>query len=140
MTIRTIIFLLVLTMPIIATEELDGTFIWTQIELPATDTAEAHAAVAFEYFFRYGSYGVPDNVEVLGVELVDGRLTVDVSEDIANYGGSAFERALAAQLIKIAQELPKTDSFTLLIEGEARPLAQGTEIVAYDLRGAGLHR
>ena len=129
MTIRVVIFLLVLSLPIIITEDLDGNFYWTRIDLPAADTAEAHARLAYEYFFKYGSYGVPENVKVLNVKLVDGTLTVDVSETVMDYGGSAFEQALVAQLLKIAAEIPGVCSFTLTVDGTPQPLVQGTKLV-----------
>ena len=115
-------------MPIIETEALDGTFHWKRIPIPAADTAEMHALTAFEHFFRYGSYGIPHNVKVLNVSLANGLLTVDVSADILSYGGSAFERALAEQLIKIAAEIPSAEKFTLTTDGVLRPLIYGTEI------------
>ena len=125
---RVIIFMMLLSMSLIVTEDIDGTFRWEQINLPAVETAEEHARMAFEYFFRYGKYGVPQGVEVLSIEMADGLLTVDVSEDILGYGGSAFERALVAQLKQIASDIPGADSLTLLIEGEEGLLVQGTAI------------
>jgi len=116
------------TIPIIETEDLNGTFHWRRISISASDTSEAHAHTAFEHFFKYGSYAVPQNVKMLNVSLLDGLLTVDVSEDILSYDGSAFEQALTKQLIKIAAEIPTVERFTLTTEGALRPLIHGTKI------------
>ena len=129
-TVNTCAGSLPVSLPVIETEDISGTFYWKRIPLPATNTPEEHAQAAFKYFFRYSSYGVPENVNVLGVSLEDGLLTVDVSREILNYGGgSAFERALTTQLIKIAAEVPGTVRFILTIEGTLQPLAEGTEVI-----------
>jgi len=125
------------TFPIIETEGLNGTFYWTCIPLPAaytTDVPEAYARIVFEYFFTHGHYGVPKNVEVLDIRFEDSLLILDVSEDILSYEGSAFERALTTQLIKIAAEIPGIERLTLTIEGALQPLVKGTEIFNMSLR------
>ena len=122
------------TIPLIETEDLDGTFHWKRIPVLTADTTEGSPRTAFEHFFRYGCYGVPENVKVLDVSLLEGLLTVNVSKDILSYGGSAFERALVEQLTKIAAEIPGTERFTLTIDGVLRPLIQGTEIDRLQLR------
>ena len=130
MNMKAILLLMVMILPVIVpmieSEDLDGTFRWVYITLPSDGSAEDHARVAFEYFFANGRYGVPESVEVLDIRLEGTSLTVDVSDAILSYGGSAFERALVAQLIKIAGEVPGVDRFTLAIENEAGVLVYGT--------------
>ena len=119
-------------LPIIVSEDLCGAFHWERIPLTGSSTAEGYARIAYKYFFRYGIYGVPENVQVLDITFEDGLLTVDVSEDIVLYGGgSAFEMALVAQLTEIAGVVPGVDRLTLLIEGKEQPLAQGTKLVSF---------
>lgn len=127
---RIFALILLCSLPVIVAEGMDGAFYWGRI--PMTCHTEDRLAPgrpggAFEYFFRYGSFGVPENVEVLGVTLVDGVLTLDVCEAILAYGGSAYERALAAQLVEIAREVPGAERFILKIEGEVRGLVKGTQ-------------
>ena len=111
---------LLVLVPVIMSEDLDGTLHWGHIPVPDAD-------MAFEYFFRYGSYGVPEGVEVLGVTFDDGHLILDVCEKILSYGGgSAFELALVAQLEKIAVEVFGAERFNLLIDGEGQSLIYGT--------------
>jgi len=119
---------MVSTLPMIETEDIDGTFHWKRVVLPVTYSAEEHAQMSFGYFFQNGTYSVPDDVEVLGIRITDGLLTVNVSESIMNYGGSSFEIALVTQLMKIATEVPGVDRFTLRVEGFLQPLVYGTEI------------
>ena len=116
------------TLPMIETEDLDGTFHWKRVPIPATYSAEDHAQMSFNYFFQNGTYSVPKDVEVLEVRITDGLLMVDVTESILDYGGSSFEIALVTQLKKIASEVPGIDRFTLRVEGLLQPLAYGTEI------------
>ena len=121
------------TIPVIETEDLGGTFHWKRLSVPSANTTITHAHTAFEYFFAYGSYGVPGNVKVLDVKLDNGLLTLNVSGDILHYEGSAFEHALVTQLIRIAAEVPDAERFTLIIDGIHQPLVKGTEIIALPL-------
>ena len=76
---------------------------------------------------------MPEGVELLGLNIADGLLTIDVSGDILDYGGSAFERALAAQLVQIAAGVPGVDSLSLRVDGLRQPLAYGTEFDGLDV-------
>lgn len=116
------------TLPLIESEDLDGTFHWRYIELPEVETAKEHAMVAFKNFFEYGQYCVPTDVEVLTITLNNGHLILNVSKEIWEYGGSAFEIALVEQLLKIASTVPEVSEFTLKIEGIVQPLVQGLEL------------
>ena len=127
---RLLIFVLLMGFYLIVGENVDGSFIWERIPIAASESAEGLARTAFEYFFRYGSYGVPDNVEVLGVSLTDGLLVLDVCEAILDYNGSAFEVALLAQLVKVASAIPFVERLTLKINGIPQTLAKGTEVYA----------
>jgi len=121
-----------LTIPIIEAEDIRGNFQWKRLPLPAidADTPKAYAHTAFKLFFEQGYFGVPENVKVLNATLENGLLTIDVSEDILLYDGSASERALVEQLVKIAAEIPGAEKFTLTIDGFLQPLVKGTEINA----------
>lgn len=62
---------------------------------------------------------VPEGVEVLGVDLDDGVLTVDVSGELADAGGaSAQEVAFTNQLAHTATAFDTVDAVTLWIDGE----------------------
>ena len=54
---RMFIFVLVLALTLIVHEDLDGTFHWEQIPLPAAETAEEYAWMAFEYFLAMAGMG-----------------------------------------------------------------------------------
>jgi spore germination protein GerM len=64
-------------------------------------------------------------VRVLGVSIIEGCLTLDVSAEILAYGGNANERALIAQLLETAFGLPRVDTLTLTVEGKLVPLPEG---------------
>ena len=129
-----------ISLPIIVAEAENGTFQWGYFTLPPEIPAEVQARLAFEYFFRYGTYGVPEGVIVLDVSQREGHLTLNVSDAILAYGGSANEYALTSQLIKLAQVISADDRsssinrFSLKIEGQIQPLVKGTEINRVRLR------
>lgn len=75
---------------------------------------------------------IPSQTELLGVQLNDGELVVNVSKDITSYGGgNAMEYAVLGELLEKAFFYPSVDSFTLLIEGEEAFLPEGTQILDY---------
>lgn len=99
---------------------------------PCDIPAVTEPTAAFESFFQ--EEWVPAGVAVLGTSLNDGILTVDVSEEILNYGGNAFEAELVAELAAIAATVPGAEHFSLTIEGQRSPLAEGYIIEGMSLQ------
>jgi hypothetical protein len=95
---------------------------------PVADTAAREAYEAFTDFFESAGTAAPEGVRVLGVKLEGDHLTVNISDDIMNYGGNENERELIRQLLETAASLPDTVYFTLLIESRLIPLPEGREV------------
>ena len=75
---------------------------------------------------------IPSQTEILSVQWSEGTLTIDVSSDITSYGGgNAMEYAILCGLLEMAFSIPQVESFTLLIEGQASCLPEGTQILDY---------
>jgi len=117
-----------------------GTTVDTPVSIPmyipiestvgVIDKTVDEATAIFESFFQEGPEWVPAGVEVRGASLNEGLLTVDVSEEILNYGGNAFEAELVAELAAVAATVPGAEHFSLIIEGQRSPLAEGYTIEA----------
>lgn len=63
---------------------------------------------------------IPDGTELLGVEVVDGTLLIDLSEEMAtnpNVGGEG-EAVVAQMLAHTGAQFPTVDAVRLLVEGE----------------------
>ena len=69
---------------------------------------------------------MPEDVKLLGVEISDGTLNLNVSSEILGYGGTAYENALAGQIMRTASEIDGVTKLSLLIDGEIRPLCEGS--------------
>lgn len=61
---------------------------------------------------------VPDGTELLGVDLDDGTVTVDLSSEFEQGGGTASMTARLAQLVFTATRLPEVESLRLHMDGE----------------------
>lgn len=88
---------------------------------------ENRIELLFSYLFDNGDY-IPINISVLNAEVNDGELVLNISDDILRYNGSYTEMRLKAQIIKTALDIPGISNITLLIEGEERPLPEGSII------------
>lgn len=64
------------------------------------------------------STAVPDEVGLLGVELVDGVVTVDLSRGFDDSGSVESLRARLAQLVFTATQFPDTSGLRLRLDGE----------------------
>lgn len=99
---------------------------WVEPERHQLDApTEGLARAAMEVLFSAEPHDpeltslVPDGVEVLDVNLVDGLLTVDVSGELAEVGGaSAQEVAFTNQFAHTATAFDTVDAVELWIDGE----------------------
>jgi hypothetical protein len=93
------------------------------------------------FFAERGAFFIPEGVNVYGAELEGETLYINVSPEILYFRGSYAETRMAAQIIKTALEPGGgAKRVTLLIDGELRPLAEGTLIANagdmwYDIPG-----
>lgn len=72
---------------------------------------------------------VPAGVEVLGVDLDDGRLTVDLSEEFVGGGGTASMFGRLNQVYYTLSQPSNVDSIVLEIEGEVLHVLGGEGIL-----------
>lgn len=109
----------------------DRSFGYNEIIMPENFPVKYQAWVMFtEIFGRHNFDFVPQDVRVLAVNFdnYDGHLTLDVSAEIMNYGGTYFEYYFVKKLIKNATSLEEVCYFTLLVEGELIHLPEGVKI------------
>ncbi len=100
------------------------------VKVVADGLSDAAFAV-FERFFADEDISFkPDGVRVIGTDVRDGHLTLNVSSDINQYGGAYYEVALKSQIIRTALNIDGVDAITLLIDGGVRTLAEGSVIRA----------
>ncbi|HHX61179.1 MAG TPA: hypothetical protein GX707_10780 [Epulopiscium sp.] len=75
---------------------------------------------------------ISSQTKVLGVQWNGNELIVDVSKDIASYGGgNAMEYEVVSQILGCVFANPEVEVFTLLIEGKEGYLPEGTQILKY---------
>ena len=99
------------------------------IEVNDNLSFEEQITYAINYFFSSpNNQYIPSNVSVLSVVVNDDELILNVTEDIQNYGGTFYEKALVEQLLETTLSIEGINKVTLLIEGESKPLTEGTEI------------
>ncbi|MCL2236547.1 MAG: hypothetical protein FWB98_08945 [Defluviitaleaceae bacterium] len=86
------------------------------------------AWVIFTQIFSSGMDFVPQNVEILSIWIDDGVLTLNLSEDVMNYGGTYFEYRFINILFESAAKLRYPRYLTILVEGRATYLPEGVKI------------
>ena len=92
-------------------------------------TAEQQAYLLLDDFFTAGLVSsAPRGVSVIGVKIEGDLLTVNLSRQILNYGGTANENILLAQFLKTALDIPGIRKVTLLVDSFLRPLPEGSMI------------
>ncbi len=96
-------------------------------------TSEEKASILFEnLFYKWNREGVwtavPRNTTLIGLQLAEGHLVINVSKEIKEYGGSSWEQMVEIQLLDTAFSLPTVEQVTLLIEGKLDALPEGTQI------------
>ena len=115
----------------------DASFAYWTCRLYSAFTPGQKAYILFESLFRNGdSMGwpiLPRNVRVLEAVIVDETLILNVSEEVLNYGGTAYERAFAAELAMNALTFPQVKRLTLLIQGEKSSLPEGSMLYETEL-------
>jgi hypothetical protein len=79
----------------------------------------------FENLFARANFMPPD-VKILSCEIDEGCLNLNVSDDILHYYGSYTETRMISQIIKTALDIPHINRITLSVEGEVRPLLEGS--------------
>ncbi len=81
-------------------------------------------------FFESESYNITcEGTKLLGIAFEDGHLTINVSKEIADYGGGTYyENCLRNQIIKTGTSIEGVDKVSLLIEGKLNYLPEGTII------------
>lgn len=78
----------------------------------------ADSAVAREEVAYYGVYPVlPENTELLGIDIRDGIATIDFSRQLLNYGNELSERNIVASLVYTLTEFETIDKVRILING-----------------------
>jgi len=109
----------------------DGDFGHNEIIVPANLPVQYQAWVVFSEIFERGEFDfVPRDVRVIGVDFepAHGILTLNLSHEVLNYGGTYFEERFTQKLIKNALNLPDVRYFTLLVEGELQEFPEGVKI------------
>ena len=100
-----------------------------EITFHGSFTAEQEAYLLMDDFFTSGlAVSVPQGVSVIGVKIEEDTLTVNVSRQILQYGGTANENILLAQFLKTALDMPGIHKVTLLVDSFLRPLPEGSLI------------
>ena len=92
------------------------------------------AWILFTQVFNSNADFVPQNVEILSIWFDDGVVTINLSEDVMNYGGTYFEYNFVNILLNNAAALPYPNYLTVLVEGRVRHLPEGVEIFRTPLR------
>ena len=106
-----------------------------QITVPAWFCVEVRAIIVFNEIFDNFNPDkmvfVPPGVRILGVAFDDvrGHLTLNLSDDILNYGGTYFEDRLVSKLLANAAGLEGVRYLTVLIEGQQRYFPEGSMII-----------
>jgi spore germination protein GerM len=96
---------------------------------PAAAEKEPEAVYnLFVSYFESENISAPEDVRVLGVKINDDHLILNVSGEIANYGGNANEQNLIAELLHTAASIDGITYFTLLTEGELTTLPEGRTV------------
>ena len=109
----------------------EGDFGYNKIIAPENLPAHHQAWVIFSEIFRYDGFDfVPQNVCLLWAHYckLNELLTINVSSDVMNYGGTYFEYRFTQKLIKNALSIEGVSYFTLLVEGELTHLPEGVKI------------
>lgn len=71
---------------------------------------------------------IPEGVTLLGVNVVNGTITLNFSEEFANYGGSAREEGILKQLAYTLGQCSGIRRIKLLISGRHAELPEGADI------------
>lgn len=88
--------------------------------------------LATEPIYTDKSEFISSQTKVLSVQWDESELIVDVSKDIASYGGgNAMEYEVVSQILSQVFANSEVKVFTLLIEGEEKALPEGTQILKY---------
>ncbi len=88
--------------------------------------------IATKPIYTDKSQFISSQTKVLGVQWNGNELILDVSKDIASYGGgNAMEYEVVSQLLDQVFANPEVEVFTLLIEGKEEYLPEGTQILNY---------
>lgn len=74
---------------------------------------------------------IPKNVTVTNILYINGSLDIELSEDILDYGGTAWEIAMVDQILATVFSIEEIERFTLLIKGDRKILVEGTIINEY---------
>jgi spore germination protein GerM len=96
-------------------------------------TSEEKASILFENLFCKSNSkllwtAVPPNTTLIGLQLSEGHLVINVSKEIKEYGGSSWEQMVEIQLLDTAFSLDTVDQVTVRIEGKLDVLPEGTQI------------
>ncbi|MDR1532448.1 MAG: GerMN domain-containing protein [Clostridiales bacterium] len=112
----------------------NGREYWTtgEVYTEAIDSGQIAYSVFSAMFGGENTYCIPAGVTVLGTEIREGNLFLDLSAEILDYGGSFYEERLKAQLISTALGLPGVASLSLLVNGRRAGLSEGGEIWGAD--------
>jgi len=73
---------------------------------------------------------VPNDVNVLDISLKtnDGHLTLNLCENVLNYGGTYYEYRFLKKFFSITTYFDDINYLTILVNGELRELAEGSLI------------
>jgi len=86
------------------------------------------AWIMFLHLFNSGQDFVPENVEILSIWLEDGVLTLNLSAEVMEYGGTYFEYRFVNLILETAATLPYPNYLTVLVEGVAQHLPEGVKV------------
>ncbi len=78
----------------------------------------ADSAIAREEVAYYGVYPViPENTNILGIDIRDGIATIDFDRHLLNYGNAASERNIIASIVYTLTEFKTISKVRILING-----------------------
>lgn len=111
----------------------ENTFTSFPIDVYGSFTNEQTAYFIYANLFEhYNTDRLPfisEGVKLLSVKINNGHLIINISHEIADYGGgTSFERSLVNTIVKNAYQIDGVTKISILIEGNAYGLPEGTDI------------
>lgn len=115
----------------------EGEVIETEISIDFQKnlTTEQKATVLFQKLFSNEESlvsFVPKDTKLIWVCFADGRLILNLSLEVKNYGGNYREQHFVNQIVKTAYSLEEIKSIMLYIDGKEEELPEGTDFSAYN--------
>ncbi|NLL70675.1 MAG: GerMN domain-containing protein [Epulopiscium sp.] len=113
--------------------------VWIEIPLETQMDEKEQISKTLQFLFKWSEEGdryscIPQGTYIIDVSLEEGDCIINLSKEILQYGGTYFEKMLSEQLLSTIFAFPQVQKMTLLIEGNHRPLTEGTELCNLERR------